>query len=156
MYQEINSVVQSLKVIGDLLSAHKDLANYNELAAAVYEVNAKLMQATTVALSSQEKQASLSNRISELENKLAEVERFETKIQRYRLHEFPTGTLAYALNPGMENGEPEHYLCTACVDKRQISRMQPISGKYSLECHCCKLRIDIKERDHSARNFRVL
>lgn len=154
MYQEINSVVQSLRVIGDWIRANKGLANYNELAAAVSEVNAKLMQATAVALASQEKQALLSERVRELEQQLANIENWEGEMQRYALFQFPTGTFAYALKPGREQGEPHHYLCAACLDKRQISKMQPISGGVTLLCHACDLRIDIKERERRAASRR--
>jgi len=54
MYAEISAAIQSAKVLGDLVRAAHGLANYNEFVTAVYQINAKLMQATGVALASQD------------------------------------------------------------------------------------------------------
>jgi len=70
MYAEISAAIQSGKALGELVKAAHGLANYNEFVTAVYEVNAKLMDATAVALASQEKQSSLANRVAELEDQL--------------------------------------------------------------------------------------
>jgi len=70
MYAEISAAIQSAKALGELVKAAHGLANYNEFVTAVYEVNAKLMDATAVALASQEKQSSLANRVAELEDQL--------------------------------------------------------------------------------------
>ena len=61
------------------------MANYNEFVTAIYEVNAKLLDATAVALASQEKQSSLANRVAELESELREIKHLEADFQRYQL-----------------------------------------------------------------------
>jgi len=93
-------------------------------------------------LASQEKQAALAERVRELEKQIAEIEDWKSQIQRYALMQFQTGALAYALQPGMENGEPLHYLCTACVDKKKKTTLQPI-GRH-LYCPECKIKIAIQ------------
>ena len=139
MYAEISAAITSAKTALDIAKAANGLANYNELVAAVSEVNAKLMQATTVALASLEKQSALTGEIAALKEKLREIEDWEGQMKRYRLHEFPTKALAYALQPGMEDGQPIHYLCTACVDKKKKTTLQP-SGRH-LHCPECKTNI---------------
>jgi hypothetical protein len=106
MYAEISAAIQSAKVLGELLRAAHGLANYDELVAAVSEVNAKLMDPTAVALASQEKQSSLGNRVAELEHELRELENWESESQRYQLTRFAFGTFVYSLKPSMENAEP--------------------------------------------------
>ena len=136
MYAEISAAVTSAKTALSIAKTAHDLTNYNDLVAAISEVNAKLMDATTVALASQEKQSGLTNRIAELEDKLREIESWESEIERYKLHEFQeTKALAYALQPDMANDEPLHYLCTTCVNKRQKTILQP-SGRL-LYCPVC-------------------
>ena len=142
MYAEISAAIASAKTALDIAKTANGLANYNELVSAVSEVNAKLMQATTVALASLEKQSALTTEIADLKEKLREVENWEGQIQRYRLHEFPTKALAYALQPGMEQGQPLHYLCTACVDKKIKTTLQP-NGRH-LNCPACKTTISIE------------
>lgn len=146
MYGEIVAAVNSVKVLGELLKAAKSLANYNELVAAVSDVNGKLMEATGVALTSQEKQSQLQARVNELEKKLEEVEDWNKRIGRYQLHEFPTGALAFALKPEMAESEPQHYICANCADRRHISRLQPTSNRTNLICHPCNLSIQIKAK----------
>ncbi|MFZ3037414.1 MAG: hypothetical protein WA112_09115 [Rugosibacter sp.] len=139
MYAEISAAVASAKTALDLAKAAHGLTNDNELVSAVSEVNAKLMQATTVALASLEKQSSLTGEIAELKEKLRDVENWEGQMKRYSLYEFPTKALAYALQPGMEQGQPLHYLCTACVDQRKKTTLQPHG--HLLYCPVCKTNI---------------
>ena len=139
MYAEISAAIASAKTALDIAKAANGLANYNELVAAVSEVNAKLIQATTVALASLEKQSALTSEIGELKGRLREVEDWEGQMRRYSLHEFPTKALAYALKSGMEEGQPVHYLCTACVDKKKKTTLQP-NGRL-LHCPECKTNI---------------
>ena len=143
MYAEIQSAVASAKVALDIAKAAHDLSNYNELVAAVSEVNAKLVDATVVTLASLEKQSTLTSRVTELENKLREVENWESQIKRYKLHQFTTGALAHKLQDSMQEGEPMHYLCTTCVNKREKTILQPRDR--FLSCPICKSTIAIQE-----------
>ena len=44
MYAEIQAVIASTRLLADIITASKDLRNFNELAGAVSEVNAKLWE----------------------------------------------------------------------------------------------------------------
>jgi hypothetical protein len=144
MYAEIVAAVQSTKSLAELIKAAHSLSNYSELLTAVTTVQMKLTDAIASELASQEKQAALAERVRELEKQIAEIEDWKSQMQRYALFQFPTGALAHALKPGLENGEPVHYLCTSCVDKKQKSTLQP-HGRY-LRCTVCK--IDIATHEH--------
>lgn len=62
---------------------------------------------------------------------------WKNQIQRYQRIEFPdTKTLAYELKAGMANGEPIHYLCITCADKKKKTTLQP--NHISLDCPECK------------------
>jgi len=141
MLGQISSVLASAKALGDIVKSAHELTNYNELVAAVSEVNAKLMAATSVALASQEKQAALAERVRELEQQVAQAKDWEGQMQRYALVEFPTGAISYRLKQDVANGELSHHICAACVDQRAISKLQPVGDKRFLYCHNCKLRI---------------
>jgi len=141
MFAEISAAVTSAKTALEIAKAAHGLSNYNELVAAVSEVNTKLVEATVVALSSLEKQSMLSSEIADLKEKLREVENWESQIKRYKLHEFPkTKALAYALKTDMDQEEPLHYLCTTCVSKREKTILQP-QGRLLL-CPVCKINIE--------------
>jgi hypothetical protein len=145
MLPEISAALQATKILYDIAKANKELTNYNEFVAAVSEVNAKLIDANAAALTSQEKQSLLSDRVRELEKRLMEFENWESEIQKYKLHKFPSGTFAFELKPEMQQADPLHYLCEACAAKRQKSIMQPDGfhdGKpLFLRCHNCNLLI---------------
>ncbi len=148
MYTEINAALQATKVLYDIAKANKGLTNYNELVSAVSEVNARLVDANAAALSSQEKQSFLAERVRELEKKIMEFENWESEIQKYKLHKFPSGTFAFELKPEMQQTEPLHYLCETCAAKRQKSMLQP-DGFHNgeglfLRCHNCNLLIPIR------------
>lgn len=142
MYTEISAAIQSAKSLAELLKAAKSLANYNELAAAVSEVNSKLMEATAVALKSQERHAELLGRVNELEHELAEIKRVHDQSKNYTLHKFETGALAYVLEEEVA-GTPQHYICAKCADSGTHSKLQPAGNCY-LQCHTCSAKIQHK------------
>lgn len=143
MYSEITAAIQSTKTAIELVKAAHGLSNYSELLTAVTAVQIKLTDAIASELAGQEKQAILAERVRELEKQIAEVEDWKNQIQRYMLFQFPTGVLAYALRPGKEDGEPMHYLCTTCVDKKKKTTLQPESR--ALHCPECKIDIITEE-----------
>lgn len=142
MYAEIVSAVQSAKALGELVKAAHSLSNYTEFVAAVSEVSAKLMDATAVALASQEKQAALSNEITELKDKLRKLEHFEQEAKRYELVKLPLGGFVFSLKKGMENGQPHHYLCATCMNKGEITILQP-EGEIFISCHLNHGRVQV-------------
>lgn len=142
MYAEFTAACQSAKVLYELIKATKEFSNSAQILTAVSEVQQKLMDANAAALTSQAEQATLIERVRELETKLRGVEDWENQMQRYELIEFPTKTLAYKLKPAMANGEPIHYLCPTCADKKKKITLQP-SGR-QLYCHECKFNIRIE------------
>lgn len=140
MYAEINAAIQSAKIAYELVKATKELSNSTEVLTAVNDVHMKLSSAIGAALASQEKQAALAERVRELEMQLRDVEDWNTQMQSYGLFEFPTKALAYKWQPKItKGGEPMHYLCTACVDKKKKTTLQPSSRH--LHCPECKSHI---------------
>lgn len=147
MFAEIQAALGSARVLSDLLKSAKELADFNQAAATAAELNIKLMAVMEVALAGQEKQAALTRRIGELEEALVKAEGRKAEAERYQLHAFgPTGALAYAVKPGMERGEPPHYLCAACMDQGKTSKLQPFR-RISLRCPQCS---GVIQTDHAA------
>lgn len=143
MITEITAAVQSVKVLNDLLKAARELKNFNEFVAAVSEVNAKLMDAQSAALLSQEKQSSLAKRVAELEEEIMRLKAWDAEAKRYQLADIAPGVFAHCLKPGMEQGEPPHMLCTNCFAKREKSILQN-SGGDTYQCPRCKNAIFVR------------
>ncbi len=144
MYVEFAAVVHSLNHLTTLLKSAHSVSNYNELVAAVSEVSSKLMAAQAVALGSQEKQASLASELADLKDELRKVELFEREAGRYELKKLQFGGLVFAMKKGMENGQPEQYLCATCMDKGQITRLQPENDCF-LACPLGHRRVQTKD-----------
>ena len=142
MFAEISAAVTSAKTALEIAKAAHGLTNYNELVAAVSEVNTKLVDATVVTLASLEKQSMLTSRVSELEEKLRSVENWESQMQRYELHQFATRVFAYASKESMQNNEPPHHICATCVSNGKKTILQPLGN--SLKCHVCSTSIQFK------------
>lgn len=137
MYAEITAAVQSLRTLGELAKAVNSLANQHEIVMAVSTVNAKLMEAMTVALTSQEHHSALLKRISELEREIGELRTKQSEGEKYALHKFPTSAFAYRLKDEYEATQPAHYLCTKCHDSGTHSKLQPW-GSRRLKCTTCQ------------------
>jgi hypothetical protein len=141
---DLKIALESIKIISDILKSNKSIANHNEINTAVSVVNEKLILANEMIFFCHEKQKTLTNRVADLEKILAEHDNFERQALRYILHEFKSGMLAYALKPGMENGEPVHYLCNNCMENRKLSKLQPVKVGIKIlayTCHSCKSTI---------------
>lgn len=146
MFAEISAAVASAKSALEIAKAAHGLANYNELVASVSEVNAKLMEATVVTLASLEKQSVLTSEIAELKDKLRKLDRFEREAESYILEQLPFGGFAFALKKGMKRDQPPHYLCAACMNKGEITILQP-EGDLFLACSFGHPRIQNKAPD---------
>ena len=122
---EIAAAIQGFKLLWDKIQATKELSNSTELLIAVNDVQQKLMGANTAALE-------LTNQVRELQAQLATAEDWKSEIKRYELFVLPSKALAYKLKDSMASGQPLHYLCTACADKKKKTILQPV-GRF-LNC----------------------
>ena len=139
---EISSLLTSAKIAYDIakgITALKTEVDRNQAVAKVLEV---LIAVQTDALSMQEKQSSLTSRITELESQLQQIKNWESELQRYQLTRFAFGGYAYSLKPGMERGEPPHYLCASCMNRGKKSILQPDTEAF-FRCGICQEEIKI-------------
>lgn len=151
MSGEIGAAIQGMKVIYEIAKANKGLLNYNELVSAVAEVNGKLVEANAVALASQKEQMALSNQVSELEKIIMEMENWKSEAERYQLAELSPDVFVFTLKPGMENGEPPHNLCTACMSKRQKGYLNKTNKNVAGTFYTCSLcNKEIVDRLHKS------
>lgn len=141
MINELLLASQSVQALGALLKAASDLSNYNEIVAAVSEVNSKLMQANAVALASQEKQSVLTARINELEKEIVRLKNWDAESRNYEIVEFSTGLFAYVAKDNVQPLESAHKYCANCYRKQSKSLLQQqrieVGRQRSLVCHGC-------------------
>ena len=141
MYAEINAAIASVRLLSDIVVASRDLRNFNELSAAVSEVNMKLTQAIGVALTSQEKQAALASHVSELEQEIVKVKNWEAHSKDYALQAVAPGIFAYIYKPAEQSSKPRHWSCVKCYLQQKPSLLQYEHGT-GYKCSTCGSEIE--------------
>jgi hypothetical protein len=145
MIAELLGAAQSVQALSTLLGAANGLANYNEIVAAVSEVNTKLMQANAVALSSQEKQSTLTAKVHELEQEVMSLKNWDSEKQKYELKEIARGVFARTEHGYVGALQSAHKFCATCFEKNIKSPLQQENvtelRQLSLTCHTCKAKI---------------
>lgn len=143
----------ALKTALDLvkgLQAASTKAEINDVKIALQE---RIWEAREALAAAQETQAASLTRIRELEQELVSFENWESEKERHELKAVDRGCFAYMAKPGMENGEPPHWLCTNCFNRRQLSILQykgqdrtPTGGRdltSTYACDTCKSSIRV-------------
>ena len=145
MIAEISAGLSSLKAAFDItkgLNAANTQANINDAKIPLQE---HIIQAQQALAAANDAQTTAAERIRELEGEIVRLENWAAEKQRYQLKRFYPGTLAYALKPGMEQGEPPHYLCKHCYDRDEKAALQPtakLERRYRVHaCPSCKNEI---------------
>lgn len=140
MSSEIAGAVAGIRLLMDFIKANKTLANYNELVAAVSEVNAELISSQAATIASQKSEMTLTKRVSELEQKIMTLENWEREAERYQLTNLAPGIPTRTLKPGMEQGETPHPLCANCFSNHKKSFLQynPPANRGRMTCARCK------------------
>ena len=143
MYAEITAAIQSVKTVADLARSATSLSNYNELVSAVSDVSTRLMEATAVALASQERHSQLLAQVAELQEEIQRLRDAQVRTEKYELHKFSTDALAYKLKAEFEAAEPAHFLCAKCVDSGGHTKLQPW-GSRRFKCFACETVIQVE------------
>ena len=141
MYAEIQAAIESAKTLADIIKMSKELRESADLAAAVSEVNAKLLHVGGVALAGQEKQAQLTSRVQELEAEIVRLKDWSAEKVQYALVEFSTGMFTRIRNDSKEPLRSAHKLCNTCFDNGKKTLLQMQTGearKRGLFCPACK------------------
>lgn len=141
MIAEINIGYASLKAALDIAKGLNAVADAVALNDAKIGLQGAIIEAQSSLLSAQEAQTVNLKRIDQLEQEIVQLKDWQTEKQRYELKDTGQGTLAYTLRTGMEDGEPQHWLCPSCFQqgrKSMLQREQLSVGRVeTLYCHLC-------------------
>ncbi len=74
---------------------------------------------------------------TELEQEIVRLKDWSAEKERYQLHAIDGRTFAYVQKPGMENGQPAHWLCANCFDNRHIKSILQFAGMMSEAAYRC-------------------
>jgi hypothetical protein len=89
----------------------------------------------------QAKYQELADAKREMEEKLRAFEKWDSEATRYKLTALAPGILVYELKADQSHGEPEHYICPHCFERKQKSILhRPSTSHSSYVCHECKFK----------------
>lgn len=124
MLAEISAGLSSLKAASDIikgLNAANTQAAINEVKIGLQE---RVFEAREALAAAQDAQSAALQRIRDLEQEIVQLKDWEREKQRYQLNAIDRGAFAYMPKPGMENGEPPHWLCANCFHQRHKAFLQ--------------------------------
>ena len=145
---EASAAVSGIKAAYDMARGVTKLTDDINVKLATSDLVQAILDAQQHAVSAQQAQLELLQRIAELEAKLAAVDDWKATKGRYVLHQFPAGAQAYVLRDEHKDGEPYHRLCANCFEKGEKAILQTVnrhSGGEQVECHRCSSKLTLSD-----------
>ncbi|MCZ8171256.1 MAG: hypothetical protein O9272_05905, partial [Brevundimonas sp.] len=134
-----------LKAAYDLIQGLNAAAKEVAVNQVKVDLTRHILEAQQALMAASSAQADAAQAIKNLEQRLMEFENWEAERKRYELADTGKGSVAYRLREGMEAGEPAHWLCPHCFEKRKKSIMKhetiPQGRANILVCHPCGLEV---------------
>lgn len=124
MLVEITAGLNSLKSAADLVKGLSAIATQTAINDVKLTLQNHIFEAKEALSAANEAQTATLEVVRKLEQEIVRFKDWEADKQRYELKAIDRGSFAYMLKPGMENGEPPHWLCANCFNRRQKSFLQ--------------------------------
>lgn len=140
MFAELTSAVQSVQALTTLLNSANNLSNYNEIVAAVAEVNLKLIQANKVAIESQEKISVLQKQLNSLEEQLQSINSWNSEATNFENVQVSNGVFVIVSKQRDDKLQSVLKYCINCFEDKKKSVLQHSSEvirKVGLSCNRC-------------------
>ncbi|EMB5660448.1 hypothetical protein [Pseudomonas aeruginosa] len=146
----MDAISGALTAVTSVLSLSKDISNArtdHEIAVKTGELSERLGQVLEMLITAQTGYLTLLEEKRQLEADLVQFKDWTHEKQRYQLHQFPAGALAYRIKPEMQGSEPAHEICADCYQKGIKTILQPCTdGWYkALKCHPCKSVVHVEK-----------
>jgi len=139
MMDWVAGAYSGIKAATDITQSMLTLKTDAAVTTKVVELNGVLLGLQSQLNAAHSEHSTLSSRIRDLEAEVAQFKRWEQEKERYQLHQFPAGTLAFRIKPEVQGSEPLHEICATCYQKGIKSILQACEdGWYkALKCHPC-------------------
>jgi len=126
------------KAITSALKTVKDI----ETKEAIAGIQDSLLDVQSKLLAAQSQYEALAEVKRQLEHKIVQYEKWDTDAARYALKEIAGGMFVYVLKPDHAAGEPIHWLCPNCFQKREKSILiKPGVDWLNYKCHRCAFEV---------------
>lgn len=140
MLDMLSGALASARAATDMSKSLLALRDEEKIRAAVSDLRLQLVDLMDHVVQAKEEQLQLLAKVDALERELSANNKKREKLQRYQLHQFETGYVAYKLREECKGEEPEHYLCSNCLEKSDV--LITLHGKnQGLHCPACNTTI---------------
>jgi len=135
----IAGVASSLKSAGEIVKAMIGLRDAASFQTKLIELNGVILAAQGCALTAQQDQMAMLERVRELEKEVAGLKAWDAEKQKYELKSVYTGAFAYVLKEEAKGSAPPHWLCTNCYERgaKSILQAQGRDKDKSFEIYQC-------------------
>jgi hypothetical protein len=128
MIAELTMGLQSLNAMTELLKVLNAASTQTQINEVKLGLQEGLLAAQRALFAAQEAQTADAAVIRDLEEQIVRLKDWEAERQRYQLTAIDRGAFAYMQKPGMDGGEPPHWLCTNCFEQGKRSLLQSRGG----------------------------
>lgn len=140
MLDMLSSALASAKTASEMGKSLLTLRDEEKIRAAVFDLRRELADLLDQVLNAKEEQLRLLGRVAELEQERSDRSEKARLRARYERHQFETGHVAYRLKTEHQTEEPEHFICSNCLERD--GSLITLHGKNrSLHCPSCKTQI---------------
>lgn len=141
----IQDMILSIKTVVEITKAMKGLNDLEKMQIKVIELQEAILAAQGAALTAQDDQFKMADRIRQLQDELARATNWEASKQRYQLITPFEGCQVYALKESYKETDPPHWICPQCYEDGRKSIL--IDGKNTnslptIRCTRCHFEID--------------
>ena len=148
---DVTGGMAALKAAADLSKTLIDAVGAGKLREQAARLHGEILDARMAAIDAHEAQTALKQRVRDLEAEIARLKEWDGGAGRYKLQKLGTTALAYVYQAGPDGGEPPHWLCATCFDKRQKGYLVGIgraggthgSSMNIWQCQTCKNQIQV-------------
>ncbi len=164
MLTEISAGLTSLKAAKDIVQGLNVAKTEAAINGVKIELQGLILEAQQGLFAAQEAQSSDARRIADLEQEIVRLKDWSSERQRYQLTQIDIASFAYMHKPGMEDGEPPHWLCTQCFDQGHRSILQPFEtggnqrggAQTKHRCNRCNLTVSVFYRRRPERPYETV
>jgi Zn finger protein HypA/HybF involved in hydrogenase expression len=139
---EIAAGLGSLKTALDIAKALWAISDAAERNSKILDLQRAIGDAQLSAINARAAHDDQVQQIRALEKEIARLKAWDGEKERYQLRQVGSGAFVYALKGTMANGEPAHWLCANCYQKREKGVLQrsPASDNFRqiFTCPVCK------------------
>lgn len=121
MISEITAALSGLKTALDIAQT---LNTRTAVDAVKIDLQQKIVDAMTALNEAAATHSAQAKRIDSLEAEIVQLKAWDGEKKRYELKDVYRGAFAFVLKPGMEQGQPPHWLCANCFERRHKSYLQ--------------------------------